>query len=680
MSIENLRNIVITGGQGSGKTSLMEIILYKAKVTERIGNVEEGTTLSDYDEIEKRRRFSINPSLFHFPWKDYKINLLDTPGFADFIEKTKFILRAVEGAIVVLSPLGGITSEAKKIFQFLAEEKTPFLIFLNKIDEEELNFSHFVKEIEEETEIICLPLQFPLTHQGKFYKIIDLVKLNEEETEIPSEFQEEVKEFRKKLLEVVAETDDSLIEKYLETEKLSKEELKKGLKEGIYQGKFVPLICGSALKDTGIESLLDAMVNLLPSPLIKGSVKGNYPGKEEEIERKINIEEPLSAFVFQTLNEEHLGEINFFKVYSGKFSSGSTVYNSTQKEEEKIGQVYLVQGREREEVSEISTGDIGALVKLKNTYTQDTLCDARSPIVFPSVILSEPNISIALKPVNRKDEQKMSLVLSRLVKEDPFLKIEVDKESKQTILSGMGEVHLEITIERLKNKFSLDVQKEEPRIPYRETIVATAEAQGKYKRQTGGHGQYGDAWLRVKPLARGEGFKFIDKIKGGAVPSRYIPAVEKGVKEALRKGILASYPLIDIEVTLFDGSYHPVDSSDIAFQIAGSIGVKKAIEQAKPILLEPIMELEVEVPNEFLGDINGDLSSRRGRIMGVESFKGREKIKAYIPLAELHNYSASLRSLTQGRGIFRRKFSHYEKVPEEITQKIISQAASSNKQ
>jgi len=680
MSIENLRNIAITGAQGSGKTSLTEIILYKAKVAERIGNVEEGTTLSDYDEIEKRRKFSINPSLFHFSWKDYKINLLDTPGFADFIEKTKFILRAVEGAIVVLSPLGGITSEAKRIFQFLIEEKIPFLIFLNKIDEEKLNFSHFVKEIEEETEIICLPLQFPLTPQGKFHKIIDLVKLDEEGTEISPEFQKEVKEFRKKLLEVVAETDDSLIEKYLETEKLSKEELKKGLEEGTHQGKFVPLICGSALKDTGIESLLNAVVNLLPSPLIKGSAKGNYPGKEEEIERKISIEEPLSAFVFQTLTEEHLGEINFFKVYSGKFPSGSTVYNSTQKEEEKIGQVYLIQGREREEVSEINAGDIGALVKLKNTYIQDTLCDARFSIVFPSVILSEPNTSIALKPVNRKDEQKMSSALAQLVKEDPFLKIEVDKESKQTILSGMGEVHLEITIERLKNKFSLNVQKEEPRIPYRETITATSEAQGKYKRQTGGHGQYGDAWLRVKPLARGEEFKFINEIKGGSIPSRYIPAVEKGVKEALKKGILASYPLIDLEVTLFDGSYHPVDSSDMAFQIAGSIGVKKAIEQAKPILLEPIMELEVEVPNDFLGDINGDLSSRRGKIMGVESFKGREKIKAYAPLAELHNYSTSLRSLTQGKGIFRKKFSHYEKVPEEVTQKIISQAASSNKQ
>jgi len=680
MSIENLRNIVIAGGQGTGKTSLVELILYKVKVTGRRGRVEEGTTLSDYDEIEKRRRFSINPSLFHFSWKNHKINLLDMPGFSDFVDKIRFALRGVEAAIVVTSPSEGITSETRRVFQYLTEEKMPFLIFINKIEEGKINFSQFLQEIEKEAEIVCLPLQFPLTSEGNFSKIVNLWKLDDEDVKIPSEFQDEIREFRKKLLEVVAETDDSLIEKYLETEKLSKEELEKGLKDGTHQGNFVPVMCGSVLKDIGIESLLDAMVNILPSPLIRDSVRGSCPGKEGEVERKISMNEPLSAFIFQTLTEEHLGEINFFKVYSGKLSSGSTVYNSTQKEEEKIGQVYLVQGREREEVSQVIAGDIGALTKLKNTYVQDTICDPQSPITFPPVPLLEPTTSIALKPVSRKDEQKMSLVLARLVKEDPFLRVEVDKESKQTILSGMGEVHLEITIERLKNKFNLQVEKEVPRIPYRETITTTSEAQGKYKRQTGGHGQYGDVWLRVKPLPRGEGFKFVDAIKGGVVPSRYIPAVEKGVKEALKKGVLASYPLIDIEVTLFDGSHHPVDSSDIAFQIAGSMGVKKAVEQANPILLEPIAELEVEVPNEFLGEINGDLNSRRGKIIGVESYKGREKIKAHVPLSELHNYSASLRSLTQGRGIFRRRISHYERVPEEVAQKIINQATSSNKQ
>jgi len=671
ISIKDLRNVAIVGQQGGGKTSLTEAMLYQAGVINKMGSVKEGTTVSDYDKIEKERGFSINPSLGYLMWRNHKINLFDTPGFVDFIEKVKPILRAAESALVVVSPSMLAGTETKKVWEYASQEKIPCLIFLNKLDEEEVNFATLIKEIEEKFAVSCPSLQLPLIQNGVFSGVIDLIKLKmrtykdgkSEEKEIPQEFEEEVKRFRKKLLEAVAETEDTLIEKYLEEEELSEEEIKKGLKDGFLKGTFVPLLCGSAIKGIGVNLLLDAIVDFFPSPLMREEAKGKS----------------LSAFIFQTLSEAHLGEISLFKVYSGVLPSGSTVYNSVKEKEEKIGQVYVMQGNKRGEVSEAIAGDIGALAKLKNTDTGDTFCTKEAPVILPPLEFSEPTTSIALRPETEKDEQKMSTALAKLVKVDPLLKIEVDKESGQTILSGMGEVHLEITIKKLKEEFNVGVKTEEPRIPYRETITIPAEAQGKYKRQSGGRGQYGDVWLRIRPLARGEGSKFTNEIKGGAVPSRYIPAVEKGVKEAMKKGFLASYPLVDMEVTLFDGTYHPVDSSDIAFQIAASMGMRKAVEQAKPTLLEPIAEVEVEVPDEFLGDASGDLNSRRGRILAVESFEDIKRIKAHIPFSELSNYSTQLRSLTQGKGTFRRKFSHYERVPDEIAQRIIAQAKKSEK-
>ncbi|RLE07984.1 elongation factor G [Candidatus Aerophobetes bacterium] len=671
ISIENLRNVAIVGQQGVGKTSLAEAMLYQAGVIDKMGSVKEKTTVSDYDKLERERGFSINPSLLYLMWQDHKINLLDTPGFVDFIEKVKPVLRATESALVVISPSTVAGTETKKVWEYASQEKIPRLIWLNKLDEEMVNFSRLITEIEEEFAISCPPLQLPLIQKGVFSGVIDLIKLKmrtykngeSEEKPIPEEFQEEVGKFRKKLLEAVAETEDGLIEKYLEEEDLSEEDIKRGLKNGFVKGAFAPLICGSAIKGVGIDILLDTIVNFLPSPLVRESTK----------------EKSLSAFVFQTLSEAHLGEISLFKVYSGVLSSGSAVYNSVKGKEEKIGQIYLMRGNKREEISQVVAGDVGALAKLKDTDTGDVFCTKENPVTFPPLEFSEPTTSIALKPEAEKDEQKMSTALAKLVKVDPLLKVEVDRESGQTILSGMGEVHLEITIKKLKEEFNVRVKTEEPRIPYRETITIPAEAQGKYKRQSGGRGQYGDVWLRIRPLPRGEGFKFVDEIKGGAVPSRYIPAVEKGVKEAMKKGFLASYPLVDMEVTLFDGTYHPVDSSDIAFQIAASMGIRKAVEQAKPILLEPIAEIEVEVPDEFLGEANGDLNSRRARILAVESLKNRKRIKAHIPVAELHNYSTHLRSLTQGKGTFRKKFSHYERVPDEIAQRIIAQSKKSEK-
>jgi len=667
---EKLRNVAIIGGQGTGKTSLLEAFLYQAKLINKMGSVGQGNTLSDYDQMEKKRGFSINPSLFHLPWRDHKINLLDGPGFTDFVPKIRALLRVAEIALMVVTPSTLTGSETRKAWQYAEEEKVFPLIFLNKIDEETVDFSELTSRIEKEFSSLCLPLQIPITSDKAFLGIVDLIlmrgRMYEEgkakEVKIPKDLEEEVEKFRKKLLEAVAETDDTLIEKYLETEELTEAEIKKGLRDGIANHTFTPLLFGSATKNVGIDLLLDAIVDFLPSPKLKESTE----------------KEPPSAFVFQTLLEAHLGEVNLFKVLSGVLSSGTTIYNSTKRTEEKIGQIYLMQGSSREETPRVVAGDTGAVAKLKKTDTGDVLCARENLVTLPPLQFPEPTTSIALKPKGEKDEKKMSMALAKLVKVDPLLKIETDKESGQTILSGTGEVHLEIMIDRLKTEFNVEVQTEEPRVPYRETIAVSAEAQGRYKRQTGGHGQYGDVWLRVRPLPRGEGVRFIDKIKGGVVPSRYIPAVEKGVKEALKKGILASYPLVDLEVTLFDGTYHPVDSSDIAFHIAASIGLKRAVEQAKPILLEPIGELEVEVPDEFLGDANGDLNSRRGKILEVEPSQGRQRIRATVPLAELHNYSTSLRSITQGRGAFAKKFSHYERVPDEIAQRIITQIKKSH--
>ncbi len=666
---EKLRNVAIIGGQGTGKTSLVEAFLYQTKLINKMGSVTQGNTLSDYDQMEKKRGFSINPSLFHLPWRDHKINLLDGPSFTDFILKIRALLRVAETALMVVTPSTLTASETRKAWQYAGEEKASLLIFLNKIDEETIDFSELTSIIEKEFSTSCLPLQIPITSDKTFLGVVDLIGMRAEvyeegkakEVKIPKDLEEEVEKFRKKLVEAVAETDDTLIEKYLEREELTEAEIKKGLRDGIGEHTFTPLLFGSATKNVGIDLLLDTIVDFLPSPQLKESAEKGSP----------------SAFVFQTLLEAHLGELNLFKVFSGALSSGTTIYNSTKRTDEKIGQIYLMQGNSREETPRIVAGDIGAVAKLKNTGTGDVLCIKENPVTFPPLQFPEPTTSIALKPKGEKDEKKMSIALAKLVKVDPLLKVKMDKESGQTILSGTGEVHLEIMIERLKTEFNVEVQTEEPKVPYRETITISAEAQGRYKRQTGGHGQYGDVWLRVRPLSRGEGFRFVDKIKGGVVPSRYIPAVGKGVKEALKKGILVSYPLVDLEVTLFDGTYHPVDSSDIAFHIAASMGLKKAVEQAKPILLEPIVELEVEVPDEFLGDANGDLNSRRGKILEVESSQGRQRIRATVPLAELGNYSTSLRSITQGRGTFAQKFSHYERVPDEIAQRIIAQAKKS---
>lgn len=679
-STENIRNLALVGQQSSGKTTLIEAILHQAGIINKLGNVKEGNTVCDYDWLEKEKGFTINPSLAHASWREKKINLIDTPGFPELVKKVRPILKVVESVLITtsLDTLSG--SEIKRTLRYLKEEKIPCLVFLNKMEREETDFSSILSKFEQQLDLKPVPLTCPIIKNQELVGLLDIIKMEGriysqgkvEQTGIPEEMKSVANELREKLMEAVAEVSDELIEKYLEEGELALDEIKEGLKKGISGRQIIPLITGSALREIGIDVALDALTTFFPSPNWRKSIKGHPPGKlDEEMEIKTGPEQPICAQVFLTLFEPHLGEVSFVKVFSGNLSSGSSIYNANKAETEKIGQIYLMQGNNREETPELLAGDVGALTKLKNTEGGDTFCTQANPFILPPIELPDANTRIALKPKNEKDEQRLSVALSRLVKVDPLLKVEVDKESGQTILSGMGEVHLELTINRINKDFNVEIETEEPQIPYRETITAQAEAQGRYKRQSGGRGQYGDVWLRIKPLSRGEGFKFVDEIRGGVVPARFIPSVEKGVKEAMKKGNLAHYPMVDMEVTLFDGSYHSVDSSDIAFQIAASMGIRKAVNEASPILLEPIMEVEIETPSECMGDVNGDLSSRRGRILEVQPLGGREKIKAHLPLAELRSYSTTLRSITQGRGIFSQKFSHYEKVPEEIAQKII---------
>lgn len=679
---KDIRNVAIVGQQDSGKTTLIEAILYYTGIINKMGNTKEGSTVTDYDRLEKERGFTINPSLVYTTWKGKKINLVDTPGFPDLIEKVRSILKVVETSLILLSPDTISGSEIRRVSDYSEKENLSRLIFLNKIESGEIDFYAILDQVEKQLNLKPLPLTCPLVKDKKVMGSIDLIRMKgivynqgkSKEEGIPEELTPTVTKLRENLMESVAETNDQLIEKYLERGELTEEEIKQGLKEAILNGSVVPLLTGSALNGVGIDILLDMLAEFFPSPDYRKSVKGVVPGKEgEEVERKIDSTQPLCAQVFFTLSEMHLGEVSFIKVFSGNLFSGSSVYNAGKNEDEKIGQIYLMRGNKREETPQLVAGDMGALTKLKSAETGDTFSTRDNPLILPKVEFPEANTSIALKPKDEKDEQRLSTVLTRLAKVDPLLRVEVDRESGQTILSGMGEVHLELVIDRIRKDFNIDVETEEPEIPYRETITTSSEAQGKYKRQSGGRGQYGDVWLRIKPLPRGEGFKFVDEIKGGVVPARFIPSVEKGIKEAMKKGNLAGYPMVDMEVTLFDGSYHSVDSSDIAFQIAASMGLRKAVDAANPILLEPIMELEVEVPSECLGDVNGDLSSRRGRILEVQPLGGREKIKANVPLSELRNYSTTLRSITQGRGSFTQRFSHYERVPDEIAQKIISQ-------
>jgi elongation factor G len=681
---DRIRNVAVIAHGGAGKTSLVEAMLFDAGSIDRLGSVEDGTTVTDYEPEEVDRKITISSALAYLTWDNHRINLIDTPGFINFLEDAKGSMRAADGAVVLVSAIEGMRGETEKLWGYAEEFGIPRLVFVNKMDKEAADFSAAVSGLENAFGLEAIPLQVPLGSGEAFRGVVDLLKMKAytfadgkpSVAEIPSEASAAAGEFRKKLVEKVAESDDALLEKYLEGGELTEEEVLRGVRAGSLNRKFIPVACGSALKNIGVQPLLDAIVLCLGSPRDMAAlrpIKGKNPKDGSTAARTPEAGQPLSAYVFKTLADPFTGKLSMFRVFSGTLSADSTVLNASTGNKERIGQIFHMMGKRQTPAQSLGPGEIGVVAKLKETSTGDTLSDEANPLVFEKVKFSEPIISYAMEPTSKGSEEKVSTGLHRILEEDPTLRFSRDEEAKEMLLSGMGQVHLEVTIEKLKRKFGVDVLMKAPKIPYRETIMAAAKAQGKYKKQSGGRGQYGDCWIEIKPLPRGTGYEYVDKIVGGAIPRQYIPAVDKGIQEAMREGIFAGYPMVDVQVTIFDGSYHAVDSSEMAFKIAGSMAIKKAVAEARPAILEPVMKVEVSTPEETLGAVVGDLNSRRGKVQGMESQAGSQKITALVPMAEMLTYANQLHSLTSGRGMYTMEFSHYEEVPAHLVQKIIAE-------
>lgn len=682
MSKNTIKNVAIVAHGGAGKTSLVEAILYNAKIIDRLGKVDNGNSFTDFDPEEIKRKISINSSLVNLIWNKNKINIIDTPGYADFIGEMKRSLRVVESVIVVIDATSGVEVGTEVVWKYSEEEETSKVIFINKLDKENINFHEKLDQIQACLGSETVLFQLPIGEGSSFKGIVDLLEMKAliyqngkvVKEEIPEELNNKALEYREKLIEKIAETDDKLTEKYLEGKELNNEEICEGVKLGVVQGSIVPILCGSALNNIAIPNLLDLIINFMPSSAERKNIKGINPSNNQEEERKLITDDSFSAFIFKVETDPHFGELTYFRVFSGTLNANSEVYNSTKAVKERIGHICFINGKNREDVPKVEAGDIGALVKLKNTSLFDTLCDHSKPLVLDKVSLPAPVISMAVNPKTKADQEKMGTGLTKLSEEDPTFILRHDPELKQTVIFGMGELHLEVILSKLKTKFGVEVDLSKPKIAYRETIQGSAKAEGKYKKQSGGRGQYGHAFLEIEPLYGEESFEFVNKIFGGSIPGKYIPAVEKGVKDTMAKGILANYPIINVKTTLYDGSFHSVDSSDIAFQIAASFSFKKAFEQARPVLLEPIMEVKVYAPEEYMGDIISDLNSRRGKIQGMDSEERLQVVTALVPEAEMYKYSTTLRSVTQGRGMHTMKFSQYEVVPPQFAEKIIEES------
>lgn len=682
------RNIALVGHGDSGKTSLAEAMLYDSGMINRLGNIEQGNTTTDYDPREIKKGITINSSLAYLNWKDRTINIIDTPGYLDFITDTKSSLRVTDSAIVVICGVSGVEVQTEKVWDFANEYKLPRAIFINKMDRERADFYRVKDMINKIFGSSVISVQLPIGKEENFKGIVDLIKMKAlvykksagekpvfEEQEIPGELKDQVQDYRKELVEAVAEFDDELLMKYLDGETLTDEEITSCLKQGIKERKIIPILCGSATINLGIEPLLDFVCEYLPSTAEMPPVTAKNVKTSSEELVKNSIDSPFSAFVFKTVADPYVGNLTYFRVYSGKLSEDSNIYNSLKGVDNKVGKIYKMQGKNQHSIPAVCAGDIAAVAKLKNTTTGDTLCDKVNPVSFEKIEYPEPIMLLAISPKTKGDEDKLSTAISRIIDEDPTVKVYRDENTGETILAGMGESHLEVIINTMGSKFGVEVEKSTPKVGYKETIRKSIQVEGKYKKQSGGRGQYGHCFLELEPKGRGEGFEFVDKIVGGVIPRQYRPAVEKGIVEAMKKGVLAGYPTIDMKATVYDGSYHPVDSSELAFKVASSMAFKKGAAQADPVLLEPIMDIEVIVPKEYMGDIIGDLNSKRGKIMGMEeSSTGKQGIKAKVPQAEIFKYAIDLRSITQGRGTFIVKFSHYEEVPANITQEIIAQA------
>jgi len=680
-----IRNVGIVAHGGAGKTTLAEAILFDAGATSRLGKVEDGTTVTDFDEDEIKRRMSISSALAFCEWKGHKLNLVDTPGASIYLTDTRNCLRVLDSALVVVSSVSGVKVQTEKVWSFAESGNKTRVIFINKMDQEQADFFRVLEDVRKNLCSIATPVQLPIGAEASFRGIVDLIRMKaltyqgggtgkSSEGEIPSDLKPKAEELRAALMEAVAESDDKLLERYLEAGTLSAEELKAGLKRGVLGGRVVPVLCGSALKNIGIQPLLDLLTDVCPSPADRPAVEGLDPKNGERLTRESSEDAPFSALVFKTITDPYAGKITLFRVYSGLLSSDSTVYNVSKGSKERIGQVVLLRGKNQVQVPALGPGDLGAVVKLKETGTGDTLCDERNPIRLQPMEIPSPIIEYAIMPKTKGDEEKMSVGLQRLREEDPSLQVRRDPQTKEIILAGMGKAHLEIAIERLKRKFGLEVQMKTPRVPYKETIHGRVEVQGRHKKQTGGRGQFGDCWIKLEPLPRGGGYEFVNQVVGGAIHRQYIPAVEKGIVEAMEEGVLAGYPVVDVRVTVYDGSYHTVDSSEMAFKIAGSLAFKKGVLQANPGLLEPIMTVEVAVPDESMGDVIGDLNSKRGRVLGVETKGKGQVIKAQVPLAEMLEYATQLKAITSDRGDYTMEFSHYDELPPHLKERVIAES------
>jgi elongation factor G len=676
---ENMRNVALIGHGSTGKTSLSEAILFAAKVVNRLGRVDDGTTTSDFDPDEIRRNISVNLSLLPCEWDNAKLNILDTPGYADFVGEVKCGVRAADAALIVVCAASGVQVGTEYAWAYADERNMPRMLFINRMDRENADFFQTLSQAHAMFGQKCVAFQLPIGAQAGFQGVVDLLSMKAyvgekgEARDVPEELMEQAASLREKLVEAAAETDDVLVTKYLEGEELSEEELRRGLRAGVASGSIVPVLTGSATKNVGVPLLMDAISRYFPSPKeLAVEVQDGDPLVADP-------QGPLAILVFKTSADPYVGRLTYFRVYSGVLKADSQVWNANKEAVERIGPLFFMRGKSQEQTERVVAGDIGAVAKLAETSTGDTLCSRERPVVLPGISFPEPAFSGAVSPKTKADLDKMGSALSRIVEEDPTLRVTRNQDTAETILSGLGDSHVEVVVEKIRRKFGVDLELATPKVPYKETITASGSAEYTHKKQTGGHGQYARVSIQVEPLPRGSGFEFADKIVGGVVPRQYIGSVEKGVIEAMSEGVLAHYPLIDFRATLFDGKDHPVDSSDIAFKLAAAQALKKGAQDAHPVLLEPIMNMQIIVPEANTGDVMSDLNGKRAKVLGMTPQGSQTVIEALAPLAEVQHYAAELRSITQGRGVYSMQFSHYEEVPAHVAQRIIDQAQKEQK-
>ncbi|EIT84060.1 elongation factor G [Fictibacillus macauensis ZFHKF-1] len=684
-SLNNTRNIGIMAHIDAGKTTTTERVLYYTGRIHKIGETHEGASQMDWMPQEQERGITITSAATTAQWKGHRINIIDTPGHVDFTVEVERSLRVLDGAVAVLDAQSGVEPQTETVWRQATTYGVPRVVFVNKMDKIGADFLYSVKTIHDRLGANAHPIQLPIGAEDQFSAIIDLIEMNAvfygndlgteiEVGEIPAEHLELAEEWRAKLVEAVAELDEELMEKYLEGEEITKEELKAGIRKGTCNVEFYPVICGSAFKNKGVQLMLDSVIDFLPSPVDVPAIKGTLPDSEEEVERVSDDNAPFSALAFKVMTDPFVGKLTFFRVYSGTLNSGSYVQNSTKGKRERVGRILQMHANHREEISTVYAGDIAAAVGLKDTTTGDTLCDEKNQVILESMVFPEPVIHLSIEPKSKADQDKMGMALAKLAEEDPTFRTETDEETGQTIIGGMGELHLDVLVDRMKREFKVEANVGAPQVAYRETIRQAAKVEGKFVRQSGGRGQYGHVWIEFEPGEEGSGFVFENKIVGGVVPREYIPAVQSGIEESMKNGMLAGFPLLDLKARIVDGSYHDVDSNEMAFKIAGSMALKNAKAKCDPAILEPIMKVEVVIPEEYMGDIMGDVTSRRGRVEGMEARGNAQVVKAMVPLSEMFGYATSLRSRTQGRGTYSMHFDHYEEVPKSISEEIIKKS------